>query len=156
MDVLMSLGSLGIFVALILLGLIAGSVAERSHLRSLERREQELAAILVTDVKSFPGGARPATRAHVVMGQAVIATDYLKSFLAGLRKIVGGEVRSYLSLMTRARREAVVRMLEDARDKGYDAVCNVRINTADIGGATARKGATMVGVFVTGTAYLRH
>ena len=146
--------NIGLPFFLLLLGWLAGRAAERAHLRSLERRERELAGMLLTDVKTFPSLAAPERRAALVMGQAVIATDYFKSFLAHLRKLIGGELRSYQSLMTRARREAIVRMLQDARAKGYNAVCNLRLDSADIGGMTGKKGVAMVEVFATGTAYV--
>jgi len=140
-------------VVLLLLGFSVGRVAERRHLRRLARREQELAGMLVTNLKSFPGGPVVPHKARLVMGQAVIATDYLKKFLAGIRNLLGGELGSYRSLMNRARREAVVRMLEQARDLGYNAVCNVRLNSADIGGASTRRRVPMVEMLATGTAY---
>jgi len=143
----------GLPIFLILLGWIAGRTAEHRHLRSLERRERELSYMVVTDIKTFPALGDPQKYATLVTGEAVIATDYLKSFLAGLRKLVGGELGSYQSLMTRARREAVLRMLEAARRHGYNAVCNLRLNSADIGGMAGRKGVAMVEVFATGTAY---
>ena len=140
-------------VMLILVGLLAGGAAERRHLRSLARREKSLSHMLVTNLKTFPGSADGAKNAAFVMGEVVIATDYLKTFLSALRKIVGGELRSYETLMTRARREALLRLLEDARASGYNAVCNVRYYSTDIGGGTRRKGAAMVEMFATGTAY---
>ncbi|MFW6189291.1 MAG: YbjQ family protein [Planctomycetota bacterium] len=148
------IAQLGVPALLVMLGLVAGRIAERMHFRDLARRERAVADMLVTDIRSFPGGAEPESGAALVMGQAVIATDYLKTFLAGLRKIVGGEMRSYRSLMLRARREAVLRMLEKARDRGFDAVCNVRLNTAPVSG-TRRTKAAMVEVMATGTAYSR-
>ena len=91
------------------------------------------------------------TRIH-----AVIAADYLKTFIAGIKKIFGGELRSYHRLMFRAREEAMVRMMEEARSLGYDAVCNVRIDSADIGGSNKGKPrAAMCAVLVSGTAYRR-
>ena len=90
----------------------------------------------------------PRRHATLVLGQAVIASDYLKRFLARLRNIFGGEMRSYETLLTRARREAILRMLDRARTMGYDAVCNVRINTATIGRG-------MVEALASGTAYRR-
>lgn len=139
-------------VFLILLALITGRLAEKKHFRSIERRERELSGMLVSDIKTFPDGPDPRKGGDMVIGEVVIATDYLKSLLAGLRKIMGGELRSYLSLMTRARREAVLRMMEEARKKGYNAVCNMRIEFADIGGIVA-KGTITVAVIASGTAY---
>ena len=147
--------NLGIPLFFILLGWAAGRTAERLHFRSLARREDALAHMLITDVKSFPPGADPARHATMVMSDVVIASDYLKTFLAALRKIVGGELHSYESLMDRARREALLRMMERAHGMGYDAICNVRFNWADIGGGSTRRRAAMVELMATGTAYRR-
>lgn len=137
----------GIPLFLLLLGWIAGRAAERGHFSSLRLREQGLAHMVVTDVRSFPGGFVPERGATLVMGEVVIATDYLKSFFAKLRNIFGGEVKSYESLLERGRREATLRMMEQAHHMGYDAVCNVRLGTCIIG-------RRMVEVFASGTAYL--
>jgi uncharacterized protein YbjQ (UPF0145 family) len=83
----------------------------------------------------------------------VIATDYMKSFLARVRNIFGGEVRSYTKLMIRARREAVVRLKHQAVELGYNALCNVRLETADIGGTASGRGVSMAAVLAWGTAY---
>ena len=143
----------GLPILLILLGLIVGGARERLHLSSLRRREQELAFMLVTDIKTFPSAVQTGAPPTMVMGQAFIATDYLKSFLAQIRKILGGELKTYQELMLRARREALLRMLEQAQEQGYNAVCNVRLDSADIGGAGLRRGTTMAGIMATGTAY---
>ncbi|NQT53906.1 heavy metal-binding domain-containing protein [bacterium] len=142
-------------IALLILAWITGSTTEKRHFRRLAARERALKSMLVTDIKTFPGGAIPQQQAALVTGGAVIASDYLKSFFAHIRKIFGGELRSYLSLMERARREAILRMLEQAHRLGYNAVCNVRLNSADIGGMTGKKGAAMVECFASGTAYSR-
>ena len=146
---------LGPFAFLILLGLIVGRVVERRHFRRLGEREAALSYMLVTDLRTYPGGVNTSRPPMMVTGQAVIATDYLKTFLAGLRKILGGELKSYRTLMVRARKEATLRMMEEAQAAGYDAVCNLRLDSADIGGMTGRRGAVMVEAFATGTAYCR-
>jgi uncharacterized protein YbjQ (UPF0145 family) len=145
----------GIPLGLILLGLLAGRAAEHAHLRSIRRREAEYGDMLLTDVRWFPGGADPARRAELVTGDVVIATDYFKTLAAGLRKVVGGELRSYETLLTRARREAVLRLLEDARARGYNAVCNLRLDTVNVGGTDRRRSVPMVELIATGTAYCR-
>jgi len=152
-EVIGNLIGLIIPVVLIFVGLFAGRAAERKHYRNLALREQALANMLVTDIKTFPGGYDPSKGAALVQGEAVIATDYLKSFLAGLRNIFGGELKSYETLMVRARREAILRMMESAQRMGYNAVCNLRMGTADIGGMTGKRGAAMVEAFASGTAY---
>ena len=146
---------LGIPALFVLLGLIAGRVAEDRHLRSLGRRERQLAGIFVTNQKTFLGPVDISVCPSAVTGQAVIASDYLKTFLAALKKIIGGELRSYQTLMSHARREAILRLKYQAHQLGCNAVCNVRLYTSDIGGGTRRKGAAMVEMFAVGTAYLR-
>ena len=149
----MALLQLLIPVVLIALGWTFGTLAERRHTKSLDRREKRFRHILVTDIRSFPGGVDPSRHGTLVVGQVVIASDYLKSFLAFLRKIIGGEMHSYQSLMARARREALLRLIEQAHRLGHNAVCNVRYGSSDIGGGTRKKGATMVEMFASGTAY---
>lgn len=142
-------------VALIILGLVAGQVNEGRHVRELDQREQALKQMLVTDVRTFSADCGHHKPPALMVAEAVIASDYLKTFLAGLRNIFGGEVGSYISLATRARREALVRMMEQAHAQGYDALCNVRMEPADIGGNTARRGVPMVAILASGTAYSR-
>ena len=151
MDALIGLG----FVLLLLvLGFSVGTWTERAHVRSLSQREQELSDIVISNLKAVPDPDSVAEAAFV-SGDAVMATDYFKSFAAGLRNIVGGEVRTFEKLMSRARREAVVRMLEEARQMGATEVWNVRLETSNIRSATARNQAVSVEVFAFGTAIVR-
>lgn len=152
----MDIGQLIVFavpVALLVLAWVTGTTFERRHFRSLAARERKASDVLVTDLKDFPqaGPGEPG----LVVAEVVLATDYLKSFLAGLKKIIGGELRSYESVVERARREAVVRLVEEARRRGFDAIANLRFATADIGGNAKRQGAAIVAVMASGTAYRR-
>ena len=149
----------GIFGGLILLGLFAGSRAEKKHLRSLDQREAESADMLVTDLKWFPGIAgTEGPTPEMLIGEVSIATDYLKTFLAGLRNLIGGEVRSFETLQLRARREAILRIKEQARAKGFNAIANLRLETADIAGSVSqgkKQKMVVVSILASGTAYLR-
>ena len=118
---------------LLLSGLVIGSFVEAAHLRGLAVRESNLSGILVSDMKRLPENWLVSDPVLVV-GEVVIATDYFKVFAASIRKLFGGRVRSYETLMERARREAIVRMLELARQSGANVVCNVRVETATIQG----------------------
>lgn len=137
------------------LGYGVGSYRERRHLQSLANREQAYSEMIVRNLKRIPN---PESVRHVgiVMGEAVIATDYFKSFAAGLRRIIGGEMRTYQTLMDRARREAALRMLEQARQLGASEVWNVRLETSNIRSAASNRGQTAsVEVFAFGTAVVR-
>jgi uncharacterized protein YbjQ (UPF0145 family) len=67
-------------------------------------------------------------------------------------------MKSFLNLTERAHREARLRMMEAARAAGFDAVGNVRVTTANIGGAALtgnQKALPMATVLASGTAYRR-
>ena len=147
---------LGIPIALLALGLFAGGYAERQHIRSLQQREAATRDMLVTQIKSFPGHVPGTNSPQAIFAEVVIASDYLKTFLAGIRSFFGGEVGSYQTLLDRARREATQRILELARRQGYNAVCNLRLETADIGGNSVTQGKNrmvMAAILASGTAY---
>jgi len=116
----------------ILLGYLVGRSREARHLADLDRREAAAAGVAVIDVKQIPPGLA-AGDGRLVMGEVVIATDYFKSFMAMLRNIVGGEVKTYQTVLSRARREAKLRMIEEAQALGADLVVNVRFEWSDVG-----------------------
>jgi uncharacterized protein YbjQ (UPF0145 family) len=141
-------------LVLIPLGFICGRFSEKRHLRSLEEREGETSDFLVTDLKTFPMIADLSKTPEMLIGEVTIATDYFKTFAGSLKNFFGGEMRGFESLKTRARREAVLRILEQARAKGFNAVCNLRLETADIGGSTlSKKSAITVSILASATAY---
>ncbi len=150
-QVIMSLLPL-VFVGL---GYTIGRWREQSHLKSLAIREEALGHIMVTDLKTI---AHPETASSgcLVMGEAVIATDYFKSIATQLRNLIGGEMKSMQALVDRARREAIVRMLEQADRAGATEVHNVRLETSNIRSATSRKKAAIsVEMLAFGTAVVR-
>ncbi len=147
------------FVAVMLgLGFFVGGATERAHFKRLDQREQLTRDIFVTQLKSFPGIGDSGPSPQAFFGEAIIASDYLKNFVGKLRKLFGGEMRSYQKLLERARREALLRIVEQAKEAGYNAVCNVRFQSADIGGnntTAANKAAVMAPILAIGTAYVR-
>ncbi|HDT11463.1 MAG TPA: YbjQ family protein [bacterium] len=66
----------------------------------------------------------------IVRGNTVRAKWFGKDFVAGLRNIVGGEVKEYTEMMTEAREEAMKRMLDEAKKLKADAVVGVRFTTS--------------------------
>jgi len=68
----------------------------------------------------------------VVQGSTVRAKHVGKDILAGLKNIVGGELRAYTELLQGARQEAVDRMTEQAEAIGANAVLNVRFATSSV------------------------
>ena len=83
---------------------------------------------------------RPVARSCLVTGSAVVSTDYFKRLLANLRNLFGGRVGAYETLVDRARREALLRMKEQARRRGACMVLNLRLETAAVGRSANKKG----------------
>ena len=71
----------------------------------------------------------------LVAGNVVVSLDYFKRFAASLRVIIGGRVRAFEPLLDRGRREALLRMKQQASEQGFDAVINVRLETSRIANA---------------------
>ncbi|PIN75302.1 hypothetical protein COV18_03880 [Candidatus Woesearchaeota archaeon CG10_big_fil_rev_8_21_14_0_10_37_12] len=68
----------------------------------------------------------------LVKGNTVRAKHIGRDILAGLKQLVGGEIKSYTDMITEAREEALKRMEQDAKKKGANAVVNVRFVTAEV------------------------
>ena len=148
----------GLPAAVLFVGWLAGHLSETKHERSLAAREEALKDIETTDMRNPPGFAGAEGPCSLVSGEAVVASDTFKTWVFGLKNIVGGESKTFTRLFDRARREALLRMKERARELGCDAVCNVRFDSADIGGNAAgakKKGSNMAVALVSGTAWRR-
>lgn len=156
MDILAKLAdSFGLIVVLVLIavGYFRGRCNEREHLADLKRREAELRDVLLFATRYPPLGWGTLDPALVV-GSTVLAADYFKMFVAGLRKMVGGRFNAFEILLDRARREAVLRMKEQARAAGCNMIFNVRIETTRIIKG-ARGDSNTVEVLAYGTAFAR-
>lgn len=138
-----------ILVGLMALGYVAGTIAEKRHYRSIHEREEALLNLPAVTIKNVSIPAEQIKSAKLVYGSAVISVDYFKRIVAGLRNIFGGTVKSYETLLDRARREALLRMKENA--DGSAVIVNVRIETSAIG-RNARKSVGCIEAIAYGTA----
>ncbi len=141
----------GFPVALIVVAYFTGSLIERRHFRRIIKKENELRDILAFAIRRVPKDLA-LSEPKLVCGSAVISVDYFKKFAAGLRGVIGGRIGTYESLYERARREAIVRMKDDARRHGGNIVLNVKLESARIyaGGGRAT---VSVEAMAYGTAY---
>jgi uncharacterized protein YbjQ (UPF0145 family) len=55
------------------------------------------------------------------------------NIMAGLRSIIGGEIKEYTDLLEQARRHAVDRMVTNASYMGANAVVMMRFDSSEIG-----------------------
>lgn len=119
---------------LLAMGFLVGKAIENAHLRGLRRREIHWRRIPISTLEAPPDGWRVA-RAGLVDGSVVVSIDHWKRLMAGLRAFFGGRIRSYESLLERARREALLRMKEKAHERGFHGVVGTRLETARLASA---------------------
>ena len=135
-----------------ILGYVFGQLAERRHYRSIIRREKETLKLPAITLKTIPKNLVNC-QTLLVSGNVVISIDYFKKFLSALRSIFGGRLRSYETLLDRARREAILRMKETAISQGGKIIVNVRVETASISKFSQNKNSVgSVEVLAYGTA----
>ncbi len=85
----------------------------------------------VVNTETIPG-MRIVSVKGLVQGNTVRAKHMGRDIAAGLKNIVGGEVKGYTELLTEARRQALERMLSQAEQLGANAVVNVRFSTSAV------------------------
>ena len=120
-----------LILVLLILGYFVGSYLEKKHYQSIIKREEMLRDIPAVASKILPPGSENFNQV-LVMGNVTISVDYFKRFLAALHNFFGGRVTSYESLLDRARREAILRMKEEAADLQATLVLNIKYETASI------------------------
>ena len=145
---------MGFPLLLLVLGFFNGRYVERKHMRILDERENATSHIILTNTKFIHPGLN-YIRGELLIGEVVIASDHFKNFLAKIRGFFGGEMRSLETLMVRARREATLRVLEQAAANGAVAVFNLRLETSNIGATKGKKQAAMGEILAYGTALYR-
>jgi uncharacterized protein YbjQ (UPF0145 family) len=136
--------SYGLPLLILMIAYFIGNYIEKKHFRDIREREAKLRDFPVVSFDTMPDDWN-AGRSDLVTGSIVISLDYFKRVIAGLRGLVGGRIKTYEPLLERARREALLRMTEEARLQGYDAIFNVRLETSRLANA-GRDGKGIAGV----------
>jgi len=86
---------------------------------------------VVTTTEYLPG-YRIKKVLGMVSGSVVRARHLGRDILAGLKNIVGGEIKEYTELLAQSRDEAIKRMVEKAKGLGANAVIGVRFTTSAV------------------------
>ncbi len=142
---------IGLTLLLTLLGWLLGRHVERQHFASLRERELEFLRFPVSTLGPAP--ELKVASARLVGGSVVVSLDYYKRFVTSFKQIFGGRLRAYEPLMERARREALLRMLDEAVMGGFDTVVGVRLETSRLASSAGNnKGTAGVEVLAYGTA----
>lgn len=87
--------------------------------------------MIVVTTNEVPGYRIDAVLGEV-MGLTVRSANIGQNFVAGFRAIGGGEVKEYTQLVYASREEVMARMVQQAQQRGANAVIGMRFDTGDI------------------------
>ena len=87
--------------------------------------------MILTTLEGVPGKTI-VKHFGLVQGSTVRAKHVGKDIMAGLKNLVGGELRGYTELLQEARKEAVHRMMQQASQLGANAIVNIRFATSSV------------------------
>ncbi|MGY3767107.1 heavy metal-binding domain-containing protein [Vagococcus vulneris] len=87
--------------------------------------------MLITTTEKIPG--KDYEIIGEVFGLTTRSKNMFKDFGAGLKSMVGGEIRSYTEMQRDARDQAIDRLKEEATHVGADAVVMMRFDSGTIG-----------------------
>ena len=102
--------------------------------------------MIVTNTEGV-AGHRIVRILGLVQGNTVRAKHAGRDIAAGLKNLVGGELKGYTELLTESRRQAMERMLAQAQQLGANAVVNIRFTTSAVTSGAAELYAYGTAVF---------
>lgn len=91
-----------------------------------------MADILVTTTENIPG--KNYEIIGEVFGVTTQSRNAISDFGAGLKSVIGGEVRGYTKMLTTSRNKAIQRLRDEAKSMGADAVVMMRFDSGSIAG----------------------
>ncbi len=90
-----------------------------------------MAEIIITTGNEIPG-KKISKIIKIAKGSTVRARNIGRDIGAGLKNLIGGEVKTYTKMAEHARDEAYNRMVNEAINAGADAIIGVRFTTSMI------------------------
>lgn len=100
--------------------------------------------MILSTLESIPG-VTVTQHLGIVSGSTVRSKHFGRDLMAGLKNIVGGELKGYTELLNESRQDSITRLKQQAEALGADAVLNIRFGTSSIAQGAAE-------VFAYGTA----
>ena len=101
-------------------------------------------SIIITNIETIPGKAI-VDHFGLVSGSTIRAKHVGRDLMAGLKNLVGGELKGYTELLQESRQQAMDRMIQQALQLGANAILNIRFSTSSVAQGAAE-------LYVYGTA----
>ena len=92
--------------------------------------------MILVNTETVPG-QRVRQVLGLVQGNTVRAKNIGRDIAAGLKNVVGGELKGYTELLVESRQQAMGRMIAQAQQLGANAIINVRLSTSAVTGGAA-------------------
>ena len=92
--------------------------------------------MILTNIETVPG-KRLVEHFGLVQGSTIRAKNIGHDFMAGMKNLVGGELKGYTELLRESRDQALQRMIDQAQELGANAVVNVRFSTSSVAAGAA-------------------
>ncbi|MBE6904323.1 MAG: YbjQ family protein [Ruminococcaceae bacterium] len=86
--------------------------------------------MLLLSINYVPG--REIEALGMVKGTIVQSKNFGKDFMAGMKTLVGGEIKGYTEMLIEARQIATKRMVDEAKALGADAVINIMFGSSSV------------------------
>ncbi|HIT55629.1 TPA: heavy metal-binding domain-containing protein [Candidatus Galligastranaerophilus intestinigallinarum] len=142
-----------ILILLIIVGVtyVTGTIIEKRHYKDIIKREIALIKkpIINAGAKTW-NSKKKIKKIELVTGEVVISGDYFKNFAATLKSFFGGRLTSFESVLDRGRREAILRMRENAKDANF--IINARIESVMINDYYTNNSVPQCAIIAYGTA----
>lgn len=87
--------------------------------------------MIITNIETVPGKSI-VEHFGLVSGSTIRAKHLGKDLMAGLKNLVGGELKGYTQLLQESRKQAMDRLIEQARQFGANAIVNIRFSTSSV------------------------
>lgn len=87
---------------------------------------------MITNTTDFVTGQEIKETLGLVRGNTIRAKHIGRDIMAGLKSIVGGEIKGYTEALKEAREEALTRMIKEAENLNADAIIGVRFATSQV------------------------
>ena len=87
--------------------------------------------MILSNIETVPG--KTIVRFFGVVTGSTVRTKHIgRDLMAGLKNIIGGELKGYTELLNEARSDAIERMVAEAESLGANAVVNIRFSTSSV------------------------
>jgi len=87
--------------------------------------------MIITNVETVPGKTI-VEHFGLVSGSTIRAKHVGRDIMASLKNLIGGELKGYTQLLKESRRQAMDRMIAQAKELGANAIVNVRFSTSSV------------------------